>query len=70
MGATATPPDDRVREASEDLDDPTAVDPVCGADVDPVSASTERVQHEGKTYYFCSPECRREFENSPAAYAL
>jgi YHS domain-containing protein len=70
MSTTTRPPDERIREASADADDPTAIDPVCGMDVDPTEASAEKTQHDGTTYYFCSPECRREFENSPREYTL
>ncbi len=36
-------------------------DPVCGMDVDPATA-TQKAEHEGKTYYFCGPGCRKAFE--------
>jgi len=45
----------------------TERDPVCGMDVE-VQASTPRAQHDGKTYYFCAEECRRQFQNEPARY--
>jgi YHS domain-containing protein/uncharacterized membrane protein YraQ (UPF0718 family) len=44
-----------------------AVDPVCGMTVDPVTA-TERVQHEGATFYFCSSGCREAFEEDPGRF--
>jgi P-type Cu+ transporter len=46
----------------------TAVDPVCGMDVDPTSAAATATV-EGKTYYFCSTGCRDHFLASagPAA---
>jgi YHS domain-containing protein len=44
-----------------------AIDPVCGMEV--VERTTlERAVHEGATYYFCSRECREEFEASPEDY--
>lgn len=40
-----------------------AMDPQCGKSVDPVKAV--RMTWEGKTYYFCSPECKAQFEIDP-----
>ena len=42
-------------------------DPVCGMDVDP-STAQHKSEHQGKTYYFCAPGCRRAFEADPAKY--
>lgn len=42
-------------------------DPVCGMNVAPETASAS-VVHEGKTYYFCSPHCLRQFEAHPERY--
>jgi P-type Cu+ transporter len=42
-------------------------DPVCGMVIDPVQARG-KAQHEGTTYYFCSPGCMHKFVSSPAAY--
>jgi YHS domain-containing protein len=44
----------------------TVHDPVCHMDIDPGSAAG-RSEHEGKTYYFCSMGCKREFDNDPTA---
>ncbi len=44
------------------------VDPVCGMQVDPATA-TEHVERDGQTYYFCSAGCREEFERNPERYA-
>ena len=46
-------------ELSEDL--------VCGLLVGPSSA-TERVQHEGQDYYFCSRGCAEKFRSEPSTY--
>jgi xanthine dehydrogenase accessory factor len=43
------------------------VDPVCGMTVEAGPASYP-LEHEGMTYYFCRPGCRRDFESDPAAY--
>jgi Cu+-exporting ATPase len=42
-------------------------DPVCGMDVDPATVQ-HKSEHEGKTYYFCAPGCRRAFEADPGKY--
>ena len=34
-----------------------------------IDASTPRFDYQGKTYYFCSNECRSEFIKHPAKYA-
>jgi Cu+-exporting ATPase len=44
-----------------------AIDPVCGMDVDPTSA-THRVDHEGETVLFCSESCRTKFLEHPERY--
>ena len=36
-----------------------AIDPICGMEVDEKKALS--AEHEGKTYYFCSPGCRDKF---------
>ena len=47
---------------------PVNQDPVCGMQVDPAK-SAGQIQHQGKTYYFCSAGCKRKFEESPDRYA-
>lgn len=42
-------------------------DPVCYMDVDPKSA-TEKSEYKGKTYYFCAPECKKQFDEDPERY--
>jgi len=42
-------------------------DPVCGMDVDPETATLKSV-YKGKTYYFCSPGCKRVFDKNPEKY--
>jgi YHS domain-containing protein len=44
-----------------------ARDPVCGMAVDEKSASAKS-EHMGKTYYFCSPGCKKAFDENPAKY--
>ena len=43
-------------------------DPVCDMDVDPKTAKLKSV-YQGKTYYFCSPGCKTDFDKDPAKYA-
>ena len=45
---------------------PTVHDPVCHMDIDPATAAG-RSAHDGQTYYFCSPGCKRDFDADPAA---
>lgn len=42
-------------------------DPVCGMDVD-VKHPPAFAEYHGKTYYFCSPGCKTEFERNPQRY--
>jgi P-type Cu+ transporter len=42
-------------------------DPVCGMAVDPKSAAG-RLEHEGKTYFFCSASCEHQFRAGPERY--
>jgi YHS domain-containing protein len=43
-----------------------ATDPVCGMKVD--RAKALRLEHAGRTYYFCSEHCRGQFEADPDGY--
>jgi P-type Cu+ transporter len=43
------------------------IDPVCGMTVDPEHAAGS-VEHEGKTYYFCSTHCVHKFRENPEAF--
>lgn len=43
------------------------VDPVCGLQVDPREARFTST-YQGKTYYFTDPDCKRMFDEDPAAY--
>lgn len=44
-----------------------AKDPVCGMEVDEKTAAGKS-EYKGKTYYFCSPGCKRSFDKEPAKY--
>ncbi|HET8825187.1 MAG TPA: HAD-IC family P-type ATPase, partial [Terriglobales bacterium] len=47
----------------------TAIDPVCGMTVNPASAKA-KVDHAGKTYYFCSTGCATRFQAAPDQYLM
>ena len=42
----------------------TAIDPVCGMDVDK-ETTPFRFEHNGTMYYFCSRGCMLDFEENP-----
>jgi YHS domain-containing protein len=42
-------------------------DPVCGMKVD--ENSQHQTQYGSQTYYFCSEQCKNEFEQNPEQYA-
>lgn len=42
-------------------------DPVCKMKVDTETAEW-KFEHEGETYYFCSPGCMRSFSQDPEKY--
>jgi Cu+-exporting ATPase len=44
-----------------------AIDPVCGMEVDE-RTTKDKASHEDTTYYFCSKDCKDEFEASPEDY--
>jgi len=41
----------------------TAVDPVCGMQVE--TGKSPKIEYNGDTYYFCCSHCRQAFEDSP-----
>lgn len=44
-----------------------AIDPVCGMTVEEDQAAAT-LEHGGTTYFFCSVDCREEFEENPEDY--
>jgi YHS domain-containing protein len=44
-----------------------AIDPVCKMKVDE-KKTTFKSEYKGKTHYFCSAQCKNEFENNPKKY--
>ena len=45
-----------------------AIDPVCKMQVEETKAAATS-QYQGKTYYFCSTECKKAFDREPQEYA-
>jgi YHS domain-containing protein len=43
------------------------IDPACGMEVDPKTAKYTSI-YQGKTYYFCSSGCKRDFDKDPQKY--
>ena len=43
------------------------LDPVCGMTIDPADA-VGTVEHDGRTYYFCSQQCVDRFREDPSAF--
>ena len=45
----------------------TVHDPVCGMDIDPVTAAGKS-EYKAQTYYFCSLGCKKSFDREPEKY--
>lgn len=45
----------------------TVKDPVCGMEIDPLSAFG-KVEYNGRTLYFCSKKCEEDFKKKPERY--
>ncbi len=43
-------------------------DPVCGMQIDEKNAAGKS-EHQGQTFYFCSPACKQKFDQNPEQYA-
>lgn len=43
-------------------------DPVCGMQIEEAKAAG-KIEHEGRTFYFCSETCQKAFEETPERYA-
>ncbi len=50
---------------------PSSRDPVCRMEVSRKQAEASELKSEigGTTYYFCSPECKKEFDKDPARFS-
>jgi membrane fusion protein, copper/silver efflux system len=60
----------RMRLAAASVPGESAKDPVCGMDVarGKAEAAGRVGRHRGKTYYFCSEDCRAKFSRAPERY--
>lgn len=49
-----------------------AKDPVCGMEVNKKGAEARSMtaEHQGKTYYFCSHQCKQQFVNAPQKFLM
>lgn len=45
----------------------TQRDPVCNMEVDQQNAAG-RSEYQGRTYYFCSQDCKSKFDQNPQQY--
>lgn len=45
----------------------TVTDPVCGMEIEPMNAAAQTT-YQGNTYYFCSQECKDNFDKNPQKY--
>lgn len=53
----------------EELRPGEAVDPICGMAVE-VATARHTSEHDGETYYFCCPACKRKFEEEPEKHRI
>jgi P-type Cu+ transporter len=44
------------------------VDPVCGMELDEEDAEVTS-QYKGQEFYFCSAECKQQFDQNPEQFA-
>ncbi|MCL4344721.1 MAG: YHS domain-containing protein [Nitrososphaerota archaeon] len=42
------------------------IDPVCGMEVD--ESTQHKTLYKGKVYYFCTANCKTEFDRDPEGY--
>lgn len=54
-------------QVTEVIELETAIDPVCGMQVDVASANWVS-NHDGIDYYFCAPGCKKAFDADPASF--
>jgi Cu+-exporting ATPase len=43
------------------------IDPVCGMKID-IATATQKVEHQGRDYFFCCAGCKSRFVTDPALY--
>jgi YHS domain-containing protein len=47
---------------------PRVTDPVCGMSIESDTAVGQS-QYQGRTFYFCSAQCKQQFDADPGRYA-
>ena len=60
------PDSNEVYAAARESTEESPLCPVCDMDVDPKSSATS--VYEGKTYYFCSDDHKRQFDAGPEKF--
>ena len=60
----------RLKSAAAGIYSVAVKDPVCGmmTDESKATAAGRKFEYRGTTYYFCSDQCRRDFEKDPERY--
>lgn len=60
----------RMQRAAAGLNGKAGRDPVCGMNIDEGRSRAAGYvnEYQGKSYFFCSPECRNEFVKAPKRY--
>jgi RND family efflux transporter MFP subunit len=60
----------RMKAAAQGVHGPAAKDLICGMDVDEkrAAAAGRTSEYKGTTYYFCSDDCKKEFDKTPEKY--
>jgi YHS domain-containing protein len=56
-----------MRKHSTNREDDMERDVVCGMEVDPKTAAA-KTEQSGRTYYFCSEQCKKQFDADPKKY--
>ncbi|WP_135366655.1 permease [Halosimplex halophilum] len=68
VGFVYVVPDEVVEQARQNVRDEgteDVQDPVCGMEVDP-DETDHSIEHDGRTYYFCSQSCKESFDPEAA----
>jgi YHS domain-containing protein len=60
-------PDAAKKTSSDPTMQDVVLDPVCGMDIK-VSDSKFKSVYKGKTYNFCSADCKKSFDKDPSRY--
>jgi RND family efflux transporter MFP subunit len=70
-GPVAPPPASSSTVAKPSVAAAAVKDPVCGMEVDVKAAVAAGLKsdYKGRTFYFCSDDCKKKFDKEPGAYA-